>query len=226
MLGVHSTGLKDKCFSIPSGGGGGRRGIRTEQCTLRVTFTYIFFLIKADCMHYNSDAENSRSACFDWHNFIRTGIKYEILLQILLFGLPLFLKYLILTCLFKKISTSLLQSSCVAMGTDTQCKQYFSLSYLVKFALYISLHAMWMYCNIRFGWILRFNVNNSAYILCIMGLTVTSLFVQTIRHWQSFHISHRNAFKKKHQQIQQAIISKLFVMLCIGFICYLHFIHF
>ena len=26
-----------------------------------------------------SDVENSRSACFDWHNFIRTGIKYEIL---------------------------------------------------------------------------------------------------------------------------------------------------
>ena len=24
-----------------------------------------------------SDAENSRSACFDWHNFIRTGIKYD-----------------------------------------------------------------------------------------------------------------------------------------------------
>ena len=34
-----------------------------------------------------SDAENSRSACFDWHNFIRTGIKYKILLHILLFGL-------------------------------------------------------------------------------------------------------------------------------------------
>ena len=67
-----------------------------------------------------------------------------------------------------------LQSSCVAMGTDTRCKQYISLSYLLKFALYISLHAMWnknrMYCNIRLGWRLRFNVNNSAYILCIMGL--------------------------------------------------------
>ena len=54
-----------------------------------------------------SDAENSRSAWLDWHNFIRTGIKYEILLHILLFGLALFFKYLILTCLFKKISTSL-----------------------------------------------------------------------------------------------------------------------
>ena len=29
-----------------------------------------------------NDAENSRSACFDLHNFIRTGIKYEILLHI------------------------------------------------------------------------------------------------------------------------------------------------
>ena len=56
---------------------------------------------------FHSDAENSRSACFDWHNFIRTGIRYEILLHILLFGLALFLKYLILTCLFKKISASL-----------------------------------------------------------------------------------------------------------------------
>ena len=28
---------------------------------------------------------NSRSACFDWHCFIRTGIKYEIFLHILLF---------------------------------------------------------------------------------------------------------------------------------------------
>ena len=93
---------------------------------------------------------------------------------------------------FNKSRLHTLQSSCVAMGTDTRCKQYFSLSYLVKFALYISLHAMWMYCNIRLGWRLRFNVNNSAYILCIMGLT--SFFVQTIRHWQSFHISHRNAF--------------------------------
>ena len=50
----------------------------------------------------NSDSENSRSTCFDWHNFIRTCIKYEILLQILFFGLALFFKFLILTCLFKK----------------------------------------------------------------------------------------------------------------------------
>ena len=37
-----------------------------------------------------SDAENSRSACFDGHNFIRTGIKYEMVLRILLFGLAFF----------------------------------------------------------------------------------------------------------------------------------------
>ena len=43
---------------------------------------------------------------------------------------------------FNKSRLHTLQSSCVAMGTDTRCKQYFSLSYLVKFALYISLHAM------------------------------------------------------------------------------------
>ena len=54
----------------------------------------------------SSDAEN-RSACFDWHNFIRTGINYEILLHILVFGLALFFKSLNLTCLFKKISASL-----------------------------------------------------------------------------------------------------------------------
>ena len=29
----------------------------------------------------SSDAENSRSACFDWRNFIQTGIKYEILVH-------------------------------------------------------------------------------------------------------------------------------------------------
>ena len=50
-----------------------------------------------------SDAENSRSSCFDWHNLIRTGIKYEILMHIILFGLVL----LNLTCLFKQISASL-----------------------------------------------------------------------------------------------------------------------
>ena len=55
----------------------------------------------------SSDVENSRSACFDWHNFIRIGIKYEILLHLLLFGLTLFFKFLILTCLLKKISASL-----------------------------------------------------------------------------------------------------------------------
>ena len=42
---------------------------------------------------YSSDAENSRSACFDSHNFIRTGIKYKILLFILSFGLALFFKF-------------------------------------------------------------------------------------------------------------------------------------
>ena len=55
----------------------------------------------------SSDAENSRSACFDWHNFIRTGITYEILLHILLVWLVLFFESLNLTCLFKKISASL-----------------------------------------------------------------------------------------------------------------------
>ena len=53
----------------------------------------------------NIDA--SRSACFDWQNFIRIGIKNEILLHILLFWLALFFKFLILTCLFKMISASL-----------------------------------------------------------------------------------------------------------------------
>ena len=37
-----------------------------------------------------SYTENSRSASLDWHNFIRTGIKYEIVLHILLFGLALY----------------------------------------------------------------------------------------------------------------------------------------
>ena len=50
----------------------------------------------------NSDSENSRSTCFDWHNFIRTCINYEILLQILFFGLALFFKFLILTCFLKR----------------------------------------------------------------------------------------------------------------------------
>ena len=26
-------------------------------------------------LNISSDAENSRSACFDWHKFIRTGMK-------------------------------------------------------------------------------------------------------------------------------------------------------
>ena len=76
-----------------------------------------------------------------------------------------------------------------------QCTLHVTFTYFFNKSRLHTLHAMWMYCNIRLGWRLRFNVNNSAYILCIMGLT--SLFVQTIRHWQSFHISHRNAFKKK-----------------------------
>ena len=55
-----------------------------------------------------SDAENSRSACFDWHNFIQTGIKFEILVHISLFGLAFFfVKFVMLTFLFKKISASL-----------------------------------------------------------------------------------------------------------------------
>ena len=35
---------------------------------------------------------------FDWLNFIWTGIKYEILVHILLFGLVLLVKFMILTC--------------------------------------------------------------------------------------------------------------------------------
>ena len=54
-----------------------------------------------------SDAENSRSACFDWHNFLRTGIKFEIWVHISLFGLASFVKFVILTCLFKKILAAL-----------------------------------------------------------------------------------------------------------------------
>ena len=38
-------------------------------------------------------------------------MKYEILLQILFFGLALFFKFLILTCFFKKISASLRNTS-------------------------------------------------------------------------------------------------------------------
>ena len=69
---------------------------------------------------YNSDSKNSRSTSFDWHNFIRTCIKYEILLQILFFGLALFFKFLILTCLFKKISASLRNMSCNFCFTSFQ----------------------------------------------------------------------------------------------------------
>ena len=50
--------------------------------------------------NHNSDAENSRSACFDWHNYFRTGIKYEILVYTY-FTLALFIKCVILTWLFK-----------------------------------------------------------------------------------------------------------------------------
>ena len=120
-------------FACPRGGAGEASVLNSVHYMSRL---HIFFLIKADCIHYNQ-------AVWRWVRI-------------------------------------------------PDVNNIFSLSYLVKFALYISLHAMWMYCNIRLGWRLRFNVNNSAYILCIMGLT--SLFVQTIRHWQSFHISHRNAF--------------------------------
>ena len=58
-----------------------------------------------------SDAENNRSAYFDWHDFIRTDIKCEMLLHILLFGLALFVKFMILTCLFKKIPASLVDTT-------------------------------------------------------------------------------------------------------------------
>ena len=92
--------------------------VRTEYkciCLWRGPFwgclIYVWFIdfrsfmsatIKWSCSH----TEKSRSACFGWHNFIWTGIKYEILLYIFLFGLALFFKFLILTCLFKKISAS------------------------------------------------------------------------------------------------------------------------
>ena len=50
----------------------GRRGIKVRAALLRVKI-------------YNSDSKNSRLTSFDWHNFIRTCIKYEILLKILFF---------------------------------------------------------------------------------------------------------------------------------------------
>ena len=53
-----------------------------------------------------SDIEMSKSACFDLHNFIRAGIKYDILLHNLIFRLALFFKFLNLTCVFKKIGRS------------------------------------------------------------------------------------------------------------------------
>ena len=80
--------------------------------------TAALFLVKIHVR--NSDSENSRLTCFDWHNFIRTCIKYEILLQILLFGLALFFQFLILTCLFKKISASLRNMSCNFCFTSFQ----------------------------------------------------------------------------------------------------------
>ena len=48
-----------------------------------------------------------------------------------------------------------------------------------------------------------------------MGLT--SLFVQTIRHWQSFHIYHIAMHYKKHQQIQQQYQNYL---LCYALVLY------
>ena len=48
---------------------------------------FLTFIISED---RSSDAEISRSTCIDCHHFIRTGIKYEILLRILLFRLSLF----------------------------------------------------------------------------------------------------------------------------------------
>ena len=41
---------------------------------------------------------------------ILTGISFEILVHIHLFGLALFVKFMILTCLFKNISASLLEA--------------------------------------------------------------------------------------------------------------------
>ena len=52
--------------------------------------------------------KNSRSACFDWHNFIWTDISYEILLHILLFGLTLFSKSLEFDLLIQKAFEQLL----------------------------------------------------------------------------------------------------------------------
>ena len=72
----------------------------------------VFFLHSLDevdpLFKYSSDAENSRSASFDWQNCIQTGLKFEILVLISLFGLALFVKFLILTCLLKRISASLI----------------------------------------------------------------------------------------------------------------------
>ena len=49
-------------------------------------------VINSDVPAMSSDAENRRSACFDWHRILRTGIKYEIFLHISLSGLALFFK--------------------------------------------------------------------------------------------------------------------------------------
>ena len=42
------------------------------------------------CLYIVSDAENSNSACFDWHNFIRTEINYEILLHFIIWTAIIF----------------------------------------------------------------------------------------------------------------------------------------
>ena len=84
----------------------------------------------------NSDSENRRSTCFDWHNFIRPCIKYEILLQILFFGLTLFFKFLILTCLFKKISASLCYMSCNFFKVCRQRRKTFLLLCCLFFLVY------------------------------------------------------------------------------------------
>ena len=97
--GFRSSDLMNNLIGKKGDRSEGRRGIEVRAALLRVKIR-------------NSDSENSRSTCFNWHNFIRTCIKYEILLQILFFGMTLFLKFFILTCLFKKISASLRNMSC------------------------------------------------------------------------------------------------------------------
>ena len=64
------------------------------------------------CSHppMHSDAENSRSACFDWHTFIWTGINYEILLSNLIIWTSI---------IFKSLEFDLLAQKDFSISTHT-----------------------------------------------------------------------------------------------------------